>query len=118
MDAWIIISILALTSPLILLWGWVRYFRFPTRSDWRSHASLVGLAAPVLSVGVWAVMLILAWEMQWRTSTPALAHLITVGVWIPIVGMMVGLAGRPILILAIVPSSIGTVLFWYSTTLP
>jgi len=31
---------------------------------------------------------------------------------------LVGFAGRPRLILAIVPASIGTVLFWFATTLP
>jgi hypothetical protein len=118
MDTWTVITILGLTSPLILLWGWVRYFRFPTRSDWRSRASLIGLAAPVLSLVVWGIMLLLARGNGWHTSSPAVDHATTLGVWIPIVGMLVGLTGRPILILAIVPSSIGTVLFWYSTTLP
>jgi hypothetical protein len=32
--------------------------------------------------------------------------------------MLVGLAGRPRLILAIVPGSIATIFFWYATTLP
>ncbi len=118
MNAWTIISILVLASPLILLWGWVRHFRFPTRSDWRSRASLIGLAAPVLSIAVWVLVLLVAWARGWHTSTPAVHHAITLGVWIPIVGMLLSLAGRPILLVAIVPSSIGTVLFWYSTTLP
>jgi hypothetical protein len=115
---WTIINALLLASPLVLLWSWVSYLQAASRSDWRSVASLVGLSAPLLSGALWAVTLLLASGKGWHTATPIVEHLITVGVWIPIVGILIGLAGRPLLILAIVPSSIGTVLFWYATTLP
>ena len=39
-------------------------------------------------------------------------------VWIPILGMLVGLAGKPRLILSIVWASLATVLLWYGITLP
>jgi len=120
---WSIITAIGLTAPFILAWGWVRYLRVRNRSDWRSRASLIGLSAPLLSGAVWAGMLVLAPILAWgykpgTPPPPLLEHLIAVGAWIPIIGMLVGLAGRPILILAIVPASIGTVLFWYATTLP
>ena len=115
---WENIAVLGLISPIILLWGWLKYLKAPIRSDWRSRASLVGLAAPLLSGAVWIFTLVLAWGKGWGTSSPVIAHLITVGVWIPVIGTIFGLVGRPLLILAIVPSSIGTVLFWYATTLP
>jgi hypothetical protein len=120
---WTIITALVLISPFVLVWGWVRYLRVPNRSDWRSRASLIGLSAPLLSGVVWAALLTLAPALAWgyKPGTPhpqLVERLITVGAWIPIVGMLVGLAGRPLLILAIVPSSIGAVLFWYTTTLP
>jgi hypothetical protein len=76
----------------------------------------VGLSAPLVSVAVWVVMLIVARTMEWRTSD--IHFLITVGVWIPLVGMVVGFAGRPLLIIAIVPVSIGVVLFWWGSTVP
>jgi hypothetical protein len=40
------------------------------------------------------------------------------GVWTAIAGILIGLAGRPRLILAIVPACIGAVFFWFGTTLP
>ena len=120
---WTIISAIGLTSPFILAWGWVRYLRIPNRADWRSRASLIGLSAPLLSGIVWLALLllapILAWGYKLGTPRPPIVeHWIAVGAWIPIIGMLIGLAGRPLLVLAIVPSSIGAVLFWYSTTLP
>jgi hypothetical protein len=119
---WSIISALVLTSPFILAWGWFRYLRIPNRSNWRSRASLIGLSAPILSGAIWVVLLafapILAWGYKPGTPRPLLEHLIALGAWIPTVGMLVGLVGRPSLTLAILPSSIGAVLFWYSTTLP
>jgi hypothetical protein len=120
---WTIINAIGLTSPFILAWGWVRYLRIPNRADWRSRASLIGLSAPLLSGIVWLILLLLAHVLAWgyKSGTPyapIIEHLITLGAWIPIIGMLIGLAGRPLLMLAIVPSSIGTVLFWYATTLP
>jgi hypothetical protein len=64
------------------------------------------------------VTLFLSWTEAWTSPNPAIQRLITVGVWIPVLGMLVGLAGRPRLILAIVPASIATIFFWYATTLP
>jgi hypothetical protein len=115
---WAIINALCLIAPLILLWGWITYLRIPTRSDWRSRVTLAGLSAPLLSVGLWIATLFLARIEGWHTSHPAIQRLITLGVWIPIIGMLVGLAGRPRLILAIIPASVATVFFWYGTTLP
>ena len=115
---WSIITALELISPLILFWGWVRYLRLPSRSDWRSRASLIGLSAPLLSGAVWLLMLLIASAKGLHASTSTIQHLITFGAWIPIVGMIIGLTGRPLLIAAIVPSSVGALLFWYATTLP
>jgi hypothetical protein len=84
---------------------------------------LIGLSAPLLSGVLWLALLTLAPVLagSYELGTPyppAIQHVIRVGAWIPIIGMFIGLAGRPILILSIVPSSIGAVLFWYATTLP
>jgi hypothetical protein len=115
---WATINALCIFSPLILLWGWLKFLKSPTRLDWRSRASLLGLSAPLLSVTVWAAMFLLARIHAWHTSSSAIQHLIGVGVWIPVLGMLIGFAGRPSLIVAIVPTCIATVLFWYGTTLP
>jgi hypothetical protein len=94
------------------------YLKLPSHSDWRSRASLVGLSSPVLSAGLWVVALAVARAKDWHTTVPAMQHFIVVGILIPIAGMLVGLFGRPRLILSIVPASLGAVLFWFGTTLP
>jgi hypothetical protein len=64
-------------------------------------------------------MLLMARGKGWGTSTPPVEHIVTMaGFWVPLAGMVVGLAGRPKLILAIVPASLGTMFFWVATTLP
>ena len=115
---WIVFNVIVFASPIALLWGWVRYLRLRQESDWRLRASVVGLTAPLVSVCLWAVMLVIARANEWHTPNFVVHRLITVGVWIPLVGMLVGFVGRPRLILAIVPASVGTVLFWFGTTLP
>jgi hypothetical protein len=112
---WVLINSVVLGSPFVLIWGWVKYWHQPTRSDWRSRASFVGLAAPILSVCAWGVALSLA---RWNGASLAQHLLANVGLWTPVLGLLVGLFGRPRLIFAIVPSSVGAVLFWFGTTLP
>jgi hypothetical protein len=116
---WTVINAVCLLAPFILLRGRAKYFQIPNRSGWRFHASFVGLSAPVLSVVLWVVALLLARGMGWHTSDSLVRHLIGVGgLWIPMLGMLVGLAGQRRLLWAIVPASLGTVLFWFGTTLP
>jgi hypothetical protein len=115
---WKIITAICLTSPFILLWGWMKYFQSPIRSDWRSRASLVGLSSPIVSFVIWTATLAIALNKGWHTPNPAVQRFITVGVWIALIGMLIGLAGRPRLILAIVSGCIGVVLFWFGTTVP
>ena len=88
-------------------------------SDWRSRASLVGLSVPILSGALWCITLAVISGQGLDGPTRSITHLIVVaGFWLPAVGMLIGLAGRPKLILAIVPASIGTMFFWFATTLP
>ncbi len=61
MDIWAALTILGLSTPFIWLWGVVKYPQAPN-PEWRARASLVGLAAPVLSFALWLVGLLLAWR--------------------------------------------------------
>lgn len=74
-----------------------------------------------MSFGLWLVGLLVAWRIGWPASAsdPALHRLTAAGgVWIPTLGLLVGLSGRPRLIPFIIPTAIGMVLFWFATTLP
>lgn len=115
---WDVITALCLAAPFILVWGWAKYCELSTRSDWRSRASLVGLCCPLLSVVIWLIDLGLAHRYGWQDSTPADQRLTSLGVHIAEVGMLVGLFGRPKLIIAIVPTCAAAILFWFGTTLP
>lgn len=115
---WTIINAVCLLAPVFLVWGWAQYVRTPNRSTWCLHASAVGLAAPILSVVLGIVDRTLAHPtigLNSFTPAPRISRLV---VWIPILGLLVGLMGRPRLILPIVWASLATVLFWYGVTLP
>jgi len=77
---WVIGNALCLIAPLILLWGWVTYLRIPAGLDWRSRASLTGLSAPLLSVGLWVVMLSLIRLNHWDSPNPATQRILAWGV--------------------------------------
>jgi hypothetical protein len=120
-DIWPVITILTLSTPLIWLWGIVKYRQAPNHSDWRARASLVGLAAPVLSFGLWLAAVLLGRRIGWPASAsdPAIHRITTIGaIWIPALGLLAGIVGRPRLIPFVILTSIGTVLFWFGTTLP
>ena len=67
---------------------------------------------------VWGLMALI----PMNASGPKGEHLIAVfsltGMGIAVIGMIVGLIGRPRLILAIVPASVGVLFFWIGSTLP
>jgi hypothetical protein len=120
-DIWTVISILAVSTPFIWIWGILKFWQTPNHSRWRARASLVGLAAPLMSFGVWILMLFLAWRVGWpaNASDPTIHRITTIGaIWIPALGLLAGIVGRPRLIPFMVLTSIGTVLFWFATTLP
>lgn len=114
---WVIAITWMIASPFILAWGWVKFFKMPDRSHWRSIASAVALASPILSGVVWFLLSFAAHKYS-LSHSPTAYWCIKVGLWIAIGGMIIGLAGRPRLLLFIIPASIGTVLFWFLSTIP
>jgi hypothetical protein len=102
------------------IWGVLKYRQGADNSEWRARASLIGLSAPAVSLALWLVGLLLAQRIgSPATSDSALHRLTTIGgLWIPTLGLVSGLVGRPRLIPYIVPAAIGTALFWFATTLP
>jgi hypothetical protein len=115
---WDWIDGLFLLAPCILLWGWIQYIKLPSHSGWRSRASLVGLCAPLLSLAVWGLIGVFASIHSLNVSSATIERMITVGIWTPILGMLISLAGRPRLILATVPACIAVVFFWVGMVVP
>ena len=114
---WTIVNVWIIASPFILAWGWVEFFKIPERSHWQSIASGIALASPILSGLVWLALGFTARPYP-LSDTVTEYWFVKVGFWIAIGGMVVGLAGRPRLIPFIIPASIGTVLFWFASTIP
>jgi hypothetical protein len=114
---WAIAIICMIAAPLLLVWGWVKFFKMQERSHWRSIASAIALASPILSAVVWTALALAA--RAYPLSDRATGYwFVKVGIWIAIGGMVVGLAGRPRLIPFIIPACVGTVLFWFLSTIP
>ena len=114
---WAIINFFAyVVAPTAFIWGWIVYTRSPNRRTWRMHASLLGLLGPVLSVVVWVIALAVANVNAPYHRTPP--RFVAIGTWIPIVGTLVALIGRPKIAIATLLASVGAILFWFGTTLP
>jgi hypothetical protein len=111
---WPVWMCFGLGSPLFLIWGWSKYWDIPNRVNWQSRASLIGLTAPLLSVGLWFVGLLIAHGTDWHTSMPIVSRLGLAGASVAFIGMAVGCFGVPRLILAIVPASLVSLLLWSS----
>jgi len=115
---WIIINGICIMSPFVLTWGWIKYLQLPDCSDRRCRASFVGLSAPLVSVAMWLIMLVFAGIKGLNSPAPSIQRMIKTGISTAILGMLIGVAGRPRLILAIVASCIGAVWFWIGSTVP
>jgi len=107
---WPVWIFFGLGSPLFLIWGWSKYWDIPNRANWRSRASLIGLTAPLLSVALWFVGLLIPHGTDWQI----VSRLGLAGVSVAFIGIAVGCFGIPRLILAIVPASLVSVLLWSS----
>ena len=119
-DSMIFIVVLA----LFWYWGVKSYRKAADNTTWRDRVSLAGLAAPLVSCGVWLVTVMWAWAIGTTLSAgstfsnpnPAIHHLTGIGaIWIPGFGIIAGSVGRPRLILPVVLTGISTVLFWFVT---
>jgi hypothetical protein len=113
-----------LIAPGGWLYGWFFYFtRMRNESpSWRNRATLISLSLVTLAIVLWPVLLAL--EPEHRT-VESLDHLYEwVNIWTKyvlrtlLVALVVGLFGRPRLILPISLACIGTGLFWIVATAP
>jgi len=118
MAAWNIVSfVLVLLAPVGLLYSWWFYLTrmAEEQTGWRKRVTLLSLALVSLVVLLWPVMVALtrraddvAWIESWHR--PVFRTLI--------VALLLGLFGRPRLILPIVVACVGAAIFWMVSTMP
>ena len=114
--------IFVLLAPVGLIYSWVFYL---TRmrgepAGWRSRATLLSLVLVSLAVLLWPAMMVLVPGADWRIGK-GVGHEVQ---WarfafgLSLMALVLGLFGRPRLILPITLACIGTGVFWIMSTLP
>jgi hypothetical protein len=120
----IVASILVLLAPVALIYGWVCYFtpKGEEPPSWRGWATLLSLILASLVILLWPVMMISMPGADWRSGIGVGHQFRWVSFWVRaafrslLAALVLGLLGRPRLILPIVVGCLGTGLLWlYST---
>jgi hypothetical protein len=121
-----IATVLILLAPVGLLYGWFFYLkrmRHEPRS-WRKWITVVSLAVVSSVALLWPVMALLMPRADWGTGAGVGHQVQWVEAWHkPIFrtllgALVLGLFGRPRLILPITVACVGTGLFWLFSTMP
>jgi hypothetical protein len=121
-----IATILMLMAPFGFVYSWYFYFTsMPWKSSgWRGRVTLASLVLISLAVLLWPVMMVLMpaadWvsgagvghQVQWVYARAGVASILLLA------ALLLGLFGRPRLILPIVVACIGAGLFWLFSTMP
>lgn len=121
----LIATIVVLSAPVMLIYGWVCDFTPASEESvgWRGRATLLSLVLVSLAVLLWLLMELLMPGADWRTGA-GVGHQVAwvararVALYALLVALVLGLFGRPRLILPIAVACIGTGLFWLVSTMP
>ena len=102
-----------------VLFALLTLFLHQTLRAIRLRASVLGLLLIAASVILWPAR---HWVAQYRgglgPGDPLSPSFVTVALWLAIVAIPIALVGRPRLIPVIVLGSLGSIVFWFTTTLP
>jgi len=118
-------TILVLLAPVALIYGWVCYFT-PVSDEpfgWRKLATLLSLVLASVVILLWPVMMVLMPEADWQSGIGVGHQVQWVSFWVRavfrtlVVALVLGLLGRPRLILATVVGCFGTGLLWLFSTM-
>ena len=121
----VVATILVLLAPVALIYGWVCFFT-PASEEafgWRKRATLLSLVLASVVILLWPVMMVLMPGADWRSGVGVGHQLRWVSFWVRSVfrallaALILGLIGRPRLILPIVVGCIGTGLLWLFSTM-
>jgi hypothetical protein len=117
--------IFVLLAPFGLIYGWVCYFT-PASNEirgWRNRATLVSLTLTSVVLLLWPVMMALMPAADWRSGAEMGHQVQWVGLRVKVAfrvlltALILGLLGRPRLILPLVVGCTGTGLLWLFTAL-
>jgi hypothetical protein len=112
---WLIINGLWIAGAVALAAGLLLFLR-DTFQAIRLRASVVGLLLVAASLILWPVR---NWIAHHRPpADPLIDSIITVALWSAILAIPVALVGRPRLIPVILLASLGSLVFWFTTSLP
>lgn len=112
---WLISNGLWIAGAVALAAGLLLFLRDTFRAI-RLRASVVGLLLVAASFILWPAR---HWIAQYRTPADPLIHsIITLALWSAIIAIPIALVGRPRLIPVIVLAALGSIVFWFTTTLP
>ena len=112
---WLISNGLWIAGAVALAAGLLLFLRDAFRAI-RLRASMVALFLVAASLFLWPAR---HWITQHRPAADPLIHaMITVALWSAITAIPIALVGRPRLIPVVVIASLGSLAFWFTTTLP
>jgi hypothetical protein len=121
----VVATIFVLLAPVALIYGWVCFFT-PVGEEpfgWRKGATLVSLVLASVVILLWPVMMVLMPGADWRSGVGVGEQVQWVSFWVRTVfrsllaALILGLMGRPRLILPIVVGCVGTGLLWLFSTM-
>ncbi len=122
----IVATVLILLSPMGLVYGWffciTRMRREPR--NWRSWTTLASLTLSSLALLAWPVMGVLGPKGDWGTGVGVREQMEWVEAWERVAlrtllaALVLGMLGRPRLILPIAVGCVGATLFWAFRTIP
>jgi drug/metabolite transporter (DMT)-like permease len=112
---WLIINGLWIAGAVALVAGLLLFLR-DTFQAIRLRASVLGLLLVAASLILWPAR---NWIAHHRPpADPLINSIITVALWSAIIAIPVALVGRPRLIPVILLASLGSLVFWFTTSLP
>jgi hypothetical protein len=112
---WLIINGLWIAGAVALAAGLLLFLR-DTFQAIRLRASVVGLLLVAASLILWPAR---NWIAHHRPAAdPLIDSIITIALWSAIIAIPVALVGRPRLIPVILLASLGSLVFWFTTSLP
>lgn len=122
----LVATILVLSAPVGLIYGWVFYSTRIRKepSDWRSRLTFLSLALVSLVVLLWPAMMVLMPRADWGSGVGVGHQMDWVKAWERVAfrtlsaALVLGLFGRPRLILPIAVACVGTAMFWLFSTMP